>query len=519
MRCLIYTLPAMAEIFRDTQFLSCFDLAEALVDDYDHHVYMLLPARYRKSWEARFPEGRKGITMVWDELISKYRFMDRFRMVNNRLVLEYFSRRYGQYQIDWVYCSEPEPAPYLKVLMSELSVPGVRPVPVLTQEMNIVSSGDKTVHHDFVDDSHAMSRALGYLVSHPVFYSELERDRVLAWCSTWLAPDALRKIRKRSLIRQHMIAMSRLDDVIRENDGKKHDAFTLFYGGRISPAKDPARLLKILRAAHAVGGEHFDVRLTVSNKSLTARDSRKIATSFKGNVILGCDRDTFWQQAVQCHASICTSPYESFGKAFFEKTYLGLPVLMPNLPWARNIWPKWYPWFYDSDEEAVEKILKIRDQYASNSPLLKSNMKRVREWAVDFVGRAGPMQKLIDFVIPLNEPDKIGHRSYQPVGIQQRKLLYKAVMSARGKKVTIQFLARLIAKQAHSYSVDRSIRATEPRIMADYDVYRTLKDEWHLVDDVAREYTTFVIPEDWDVPVTDLVRKTPKGARERLVTG
>jgi glycosyltransferase involved in cell wall biosynthesis len=499
MRVLLVTLPAMADPWRDTQFLSMFDMAEALVDLYDAHVYMLLPSRYKKPWEARFPEGRTGITMVWDELVSKYRFMDRFRMVNNKLVLDNFSRRYGEYQIDWVYCSEPEPASYLKVLMSELSVPGVRPVPILTQEMNIVSSGDKTVHNVFVDDAHAMSRALGYLVSYPVFYSELERDRVLKWCSGWLSSDSIRMLRRRSLIRQHMIATERLDAVLVENDGAKHEKFTVFYGGRISPAKDPAKLLKILRATHAMGGDNIDVRVTVSNKSLTARDSRKIATNFKNSVILGCNRDTFWKEAVQCHVSLCTSPYESFGKAFFEKTYLGLPVLMPNLPWARNIWPSWYPWFYDSEEEAVEKILKIRDQYASDSTLLRSNMKRVREWAVGFVGRAKPMNMLVNFVTPLNQPDEIGHRSYQPVGIQQRKLLYKALMSVRGKKVTMPFIARLIAKQAHSYSVDRAIRATEPRIMADYDIYRTLKDEWGLADDTTRTLSTFTIPAEWDV--------------------
>lgn len=516
MRCLIVVQPLMAKLARDGLFLMCLDLAEALVDLYAHHVYFWLPSKYMKDWQALFPEGRKGITPVFDETVQKYRLLDRFHFVNPQLIAENFSRRYGKYQVDWVYCVEPEPAPLLRVCISDTGNKSAAPVPVFIQETNIQDSLSE-IKREISDEAVHMNRAVSFLSGYPIFLTEAERQRGEAEYSLCLSPAALRSMRDRTLIRPMML--SRRIEAFRYQD--KYDTFTAFFGGRISPKKNPEIMMNVFQSAHALGGDDFTVKICAPNESLTTVSQRQVPRLFgKENVRLGCGREDFWAEGAKCHVALSTSEYEGFGMGFLELLRLGVPVVLPRAWWSKEMYPDWYPWWYKFGDitEGVDTILKVRDQYRSGE--IHEWLAKIQAWLDDFVGTEKLTRVLVEEAFQQIESNhqlniRLGlplmHKQpffeqYIRVSRNQQILIAKALLRCRGKKVTLNTLTRIVHKLAENFSDDRMIRATEPRIAGDYDMFRMLRDEWGLLDDTTSALTTFVVPENF-IPPLHLLKK------------
>lgn len=73
---------------------------------------------------------------------------------------------------------------------------------------------------------------------------------------------------------------------------------------------------------------------------------------------LTAERDSYWEALAHTTAFLATAEEESYGLSYVEAMGAGAIGAFPDLEWARNLVPPDYPFFYDTEAQAVEMLAK-----------------------------------------------------------------------------------------------------------------------------------------------------------------
>ena len=351
MRFLLIPHIGLHKIDSDSNFLLYLDLARFLASK-GHYSFILMPKFASELLRDREERGIKY--MVGNDA---HGFYDDANVVDDRFMVEMFSKHGGKYITDVVITSKAAIIPYLQVLLSDYE--HCKNIPCFHIEPGVT---DTEGHNYFEGDSRLMLVSAGYVYGTPVFLTDYERARAARLASKFFSPYRISQMMRKAIVTSVGVHCAVLDELIR--DIPKRERFTLFYGGRLNRTKRPERIIEVYDKFFSYGRDLDIVVTTGTRKSTFCKQWGEITKGRPNiNVRFQCPREEYLRIATSCHAFIVWSVSEAFPVGFWEQMYMGLIGLFPKTNWAVKQLPEGYPWIFSSKTEAYAMLKEIYDDY------------------------------------------------------------------------------------------------------------------------------------------------------------
>ncbi|XVX18887.1 glycosyltransferase family 1 protein [Actinomycetota bacterium] len=148
----------------------------------------------------------------------------------------------------------------------------------------------------------------------------------------------------------------------------------------LSERKQPLRFLEIVEAVRKRTPIQVDMHLAQSHlvTHLAMNFSRRPWINVGP---LTAPRDDYWGTLSRTTAFLATSNEEAYGIQYLEALLAGAVGIFPDLPWARAILPETYPFFYGSDQQAVDMLTRaVTEPEAALADMASSAGMPISDW-------------------------------------------------------------------------------------------------------------------------------------------
>lgn len=230
-------------------------------------------------------------------------------------------------------------------------------VPVFVIEPNVLPKKAGQAHMK-VSDLELLMQAVGYAFSTPLVADVEQGARAVDVARKYLSPSMARRVEKNVRVAPLWIDTEMLDAVV----PVEHPKPTIVIAGRVNAIKQPEISLKFAQKVYASGR---DVSVLVLTNTVGGRTMGPFERSLESNVELqkGLGREDYLPQAKGATCFVNASRTEGFSIQTVEQLYMGVPVLLPDKPWARARvgGRETYPFLYRDETEAVAMILACID--------------------------------------------------------------------------------------------------------------------------------------------------------------
>ncbi len=223
--------------------------------------------------------------------------------------------------------------------------------------------GSTSIGGDYMPDM-AEVRNMAYPLADRIYWdTELEYETALDGMRRALSPNMMQLVAKKHRIIPVGVDLTGLDE-IRETT-KKHDEFTLFFGGRLNQLKRPELMLREYVYHVAYGRPPRIVITTPKTDSpfynkLTEQEKELL--TFKTNL----PPQEFQREAAACHVLLYPSKGEGFTVGTLEMIMLGLVPIIPDTKWSRALFGAsldQYPYAFTSTNQIQGMLLHVKENY------------------------------------------------------------------------------------------------------------------------------------------------------------
>lgn len=383
-----------------------------------------------------------------------------------------FGWKYGDTTIDGVVTSRRTIGPYLSQVLACRDIFGGRKagMPVVLLDVFPESFANQ-------DDVNWRMTAFGSSEIYTVFLTEGDRRERITNTAKLISASVARRLEERSTVLNIGMNCASVKE-IRESE-KKFEKFTLFYGGRINVVKRIDRIFGAFMKVFELGNDVQIVATTSTGISLGAGES--LGDDWLRKIELYTD--VTWEQyarlAARSHAFLVWSKNEGLPTGFWEQMYMGVVGVFPRLPWVTKQIPPDYPFIFETENEAIAKLLWIRDHYEE----AQSHVKKLWPMIEEQFDMKLNMGRLRDYL----EKNKGGYN----VGATSRELI-DDIVGGRDH-FSFDYVKTELCRKGRVFEM-------EPTPMSGwkypswYDVYRCVLD-MGFVDDHKQEVPYFVRPE------------------------
>jgi len=163
--------------------------------------------------------------------------------------------------------------------------------------------------------------------------------------------------------------------------------------GRWSGAKGMDQCFKLFTDASKVFRDVDFIINTQSKKDLEGMDCTQV------QVHIGQGYEEHKRRLVDCSVFVTFSTVESFGHTNSEAIMAGKPVLMKRAKWQKNFIPESYPYFFNTNEQALFMLKKILSNYElACEETMKLKDYFLTEFSIEKAGQkfAEKINKVID---------------------------------------------------------------------------------------------------------------------------
>lgn len=217
---------------------------------------------------------------------------------------------------------------------------------------------------------HLYAEAMSYLVAdHVVWTTRDQYNRGMKIARRYLSATECRNLdRKYSIIgcgiADDLKGHERSDEEVRRVFQTPKKDFAVTFLGRMSANKNVRFILDTIQPLFVLHGIKLRIRATKGLPERTKRlfsekDIEVVVENMGGRVATREEYASKVLPSIDClmYASIC----EGYCIVPREAVYIGVPVLLPRRPWALTAMGPDYPFYYDSDVDAIALIKRIRD--------------------------------------------------------------------------------------------------------------------------------------------------------------
>jgi hypothetical protein len=449
MRFAILPLIGLGNPTQDSNFHVWSDFIKELAPQ-GHFFYMVVG-------NDNFPELPNTTYLTIDEPIDFF-----YRSCHAPEIMQRFSIRHGDIIVDAVLTSRAGISHYLQATLSDFRTKNEMPVVVL----------EPLVRHDGVANP-AVRRAMAYSTVNSMmwFLNADERKKAIENARTYASSSDTLSAIDNGIIEGLWVNTDYINEVTKNIT--KNEKFTVLWAGRISPDKQPEKMVEIMEKFYSFGR---DVRQIVTTHQENPHLA-KIVTNASSieQVIFSCKRDEFLQKTATAHMFICTSKVEGFPTGFWEQLYVVQIGIFPDKPWVRASLPSNYPFIYKDMMEAHVLIRWIMDNY--DEALKKVDW--IREYIKETVDRGPVCNRMMDKIITYATMTKI-----EP-GVKMLEETYQDTINLLPDRFTLAEYEKALEKTSKSYSAKRVPVLGYP---SKHALYRFLKTK--LTDDCTQSTPT-----------------------------
>lgn len=445
----------------DSNYLLFIDLARYLTKQ-GHYVYMYMP-RFAKDSVDRFP----GLAYIFKDY--DYDFYTEYGLVDIRTLAEKFSRTVGKYFIDVIITAMASQVPFYQVALSDYV--HQRDVPCMVIEPAVYQEQKTGMHeHQLRGRMSFIFQALGFAYSTPIFLAPHEKANAMENAKKCLSGSDVKRIDRNARIVSVGVPCDYVNEETKDIT-EKYDKFTLFFGGRLNSVKNPASIFD-LYSKFVQSGKNAQIKVTSNTgqvKFFAYGDGYKAYQKVKDviDITYQCPREDYVKIAKRSHVAIAWSRSEGFPVGFWEQMYMGLPLLFKNERWVRAQIPDWYPWVFDTKNQAYAMLLDLYENYDKVVPPVMDRMKEFIEENYNSNKIHATIEVELDRMYNLPEQ----YKSIKSI----RKLIVDGTSVFKpGTKVTVNDMIRMLGKLGRSFPEDSRHRTLNAKFPRDYEIYRMM---------------------------------------------
>ena len=458
MRILIQPLVITRDVTKDSACLAVMNLIEkCLKVRQDLWFYVIFPEdvtgyeEFEKLGHVTVVLERRKLRRFYKEIVS----------VDVETIFDMFSATTGFYQIDLAVTHKTGIALLLARLLNDERITdekGLSAIPVLVLEDR---AWGRTDTHEFVDGYEFALRAESYSMLPSIIYNEHEKNDAVDASRNFLSDEMYRRMKKNIRIKCIGIPVDKVDEAIKR--AKKRERFTMFYGGRFSYQKRTPFVLELMLKV-IESGRDADMLLTFPNPF-----NRKIALVLKKyykrnkrmEVYSDVGRLDFLTYCASSHVAIAAGLYEGFPVGTMEMLATGVPTLVPDRVWSRDLIGSDYKLLYSTFSDAYSKLCWVYDNYEEAKKIGEETRETViRKYdSLDF---AKEFLKIAEEVV--TENDK---RITLPLGDTSYGTADAIVESFGGQRFTmIEFMRKFSNLSITGKKVDFEVGFKKPTLWA-----------------------------------------------------
>lgn len=474
MRVLLVPHTGLRSIRGDSNYLLFLDIATYLISR-GHFCYMILP-KFAEHKVDRIP----GLMYVFKEY--EYDWYTEYGLIDLREMAHLFSRSMGKYFVDVIITAMAAQIPIYQLALSD----GVhaRDIACISIDPSVYELDDKSP----VGLMSNILTYLGYAYSTPIFLSPLEKEMAVESARKCLAASDVKRISENAKILPVGVPCDYADEVTK--DVEKFDKFTLFYGGRINDVKNPDKVVKLF-TRFLSSGRDVQIKITTNTgrTKVGALANRWGALGKELQFIdirYKCPREDYLKVAKASHVGIGWSWSEGFPVGWWEQMYLGLPILFWKKPWIIRQLPEWYPFVFETMEEAYSMLMYVYENYDEVQTLMERMRKFIRE-EYESGKIYAEIEAEIDKLMSLPQV-------YMKAKNIKKLILDVTKLLEPGQKVSVGGVLRLMEKAGRAFKADTIARMVIPRYPRDYEIYKMLLEVGY-VDTYKRAVPELIVPD------------------------
>jgi glycosyltransferase involved in cell wall biosynthesis len=240
--------------------------------------------------------------------------------------------------------------------------------------------------------------SIAYLsASHVVWTTEDQKKRGMSIARHFLPSNELLRLSRRNsvighgisdLLRPHKIS----DDEVKRKLQAKKEGFKVTFLGRITRNKNIGFICDTVKNLYAMHGTELELNLSVSKAARAARDAagQDVLNIISDERFCGgfVPRERYASELLpetQClmYASLaegyCITPREA--------VYIGVPAIVPRVPWAVAAFGPDYPFYYVGKEEAFALIRRIEEGAVTDEEAARFLSVRDNGYSCEFVSQ------------------------------------------------------------------------------------------------------------------------------------
>lgn len=392
-----------------------------------HYFYMVVGDEAKK---IELPELPNTSYVFVEEPID---FFYRTTHLPEQLISE-FAERHGLNPIDGVLTSRAGISKYIQATMGDFRSNNQLPVMILEPLVRTYNISSTSIRKQMVD---------GYTSSLNWFLNEDEKRIALKEMEQYVSASQVYKALQNSVVEGLWVRTKQLKEVI--DSTKKHEKFSVFWGGRISPDKRPEKMVELMEKFYAFGR---DVRQVVTTHQENPHLGKLVTKASSIETLkFSCKRDEFLATSASCHMFLCTSDVEGFPTGFWEQLYLMEVGIFPDKKWVRANLPDNYPFIYKSMTEAHTMIRWIMENYEQ----AQYEVRWLREYIEKKLDIEVVTNKMMDRFEQYVQEQEVGKRPGGTMVMQ----LHQDVLKQLPDEFSLPEYLQVLEKLSTSYSAKR----------------------------------------------------------------